>query len=129
MSHDIEGVVVSDKWTEIKSRHILNAVFGTNTLSEIFVGSYAVTKFLNLADEVGMRLAEFLTTFLITRIDDCAISEDQSCTHHHPVTVGMDATVHSRGVVANDTAHHCTTYRGWVGWEHSSKGFQYLVNP
>ena len=75
-----------------------------------------------------MRLPKTLATLLRASIKDSTIGKNNTSRHHHAVTVGMHATVHTRCVVDNDATHHCRTNRGRVRWEYTPIRLQNLVH-
>ena len=75
-----------------------------------------------------MTLTEGLATLFRARIKDSAISEDDTSGNHHTVAIGMHATVHTRGIVDDDTTHHRTAYRGRIGWKYPAVGLQDLIH-
>ena len=125
---DVEGVVVGDERTEIESRHVLNIIFGTYARRELFVGTHTVAKLFYLLEELRMTLSESLTALLGTCVENGAVCQDDTRREEHPVAVGMHATVHARGIVADDAAHHRRTNRGGIGRKHPSIGLQYLID-
>ena len=76
-----------------------------------------------------MRFPELPAALLVARVQHRAVGENQSCTHHHTVAVGMHATVHARGIVDHDAAHHCRTDRGGIRREHTVVRLQDLIHP
>ena len=74
-----------------------------------------------------MTLTETLTTFSIACIEHCSISKHYASTDKHIIAIGMNATVHSRSIVINNTAYHCTIDRRWIRRKNSSKRFEYTI--
>ena len=95
MGYDIKGIIVGNERTEVKTRHILDAVFPGDAIGQFLVGSYLIAQVLNLLEELRMTLAESLTTLFVACIQDCSIRQDNSGRNHHTVAIGMDTTVHA----------------------------------
>ena len=76
-----------------------------------------------------MALAEGFLTLLVARVEHCSVCQDDSGANHHAVTIGMHATVHTGGIVDDNTTHHCTSDTGRVGWEYTAVRLQDLVYP
>ena len=128
VGNDVEGVVVGYQRTQVQTGNILDTVLAADAPSQRFVVSDAVAEGFYLADKVRVTLAESLATLLTSSIEHCSVGQDDTGRYQHAVAVGMDTTVHARGVVTHNTADHCRADAGRVGREYTSVGFQYLVD-
>ena len=125
---DVERVVIGNERTQVQTRHVLNAIFGTNARCQLLVGTHTVAQVLNLLQELGVRAGKLLAALLVACIEHRAVGQDDAGRDHHAVAVGMHATVHARRVVDDDAAHHGRADAGRIGREHAAVGFQYLVD-
>ena len=128
VGHDVERVVVGDEGSQVESGDVLDAVLLPDACHQLFVSTHTVAQLFYLTDEVGVRLSELLAALLVGCINDGAVGEDDARALHHTVAVGVDTTVHARGVVADDTTHHSRTDAGRVRRKDAPVGLQYLVD-
>ena len=122
VSDDVEWVVVDNERADVEACNVLDAVFELYSLRQFLVRPDAVSELFYLLDKVGMSLPELLFALFVASVEDGAVGENQPCTDHHAVAVGMYATVHARGIVADDAANHGAADGGRVGTEHPSVG-------
>ena len=126
---DVKRVIIGDERPQIQSRHVLDAVFLADAVSQRLVGPDAVAQGLNLGNKVRMGLLERLTARLVTRVEHSAVRKHQAGRQEHAVTIGMSAAIHARGIVGDYAAHHGRADTGGIGRKDTPKGFQDLVDP
>ena len=56
--YDVKRVVVGDERTQVQARHVLDAVFLADAISQRLIGADAVTQGFNASDEVRMSFPE-----------------------------------------------------------------------
>ena len=128
MGDDVEGIVIGHQRTNIETRHVLDGVFLTDAVGQGLVGPHTVAKVLNLADEFGMRLAEFLAATLAAGIEHSSVGKHQTGGDKHAVAIGMYATVHARGIVTDDTSHHSRADGSRIGRKHPTERLQDFIH-
>ena len=128
MGDDVEGIVVGHQRTDVEARHVLDGVFLTDAVGQRLVGPHTVAKVLNLADEFGMRLAEFLAATLAAGIEHRSVGKHQTGGDKHAVAIGMYATVHARGIVTDDTSHHSRANGSGIGRKHPTERLQDFIH-
>ena len=129
MGDDVERIVVGYQWTQVQACYVLNRILGAYARGQFLVCPYLVAQSLNLLDEIRVALSEGLPALLVARVEYRAVGQDYLGTYHHAIAVGMHATVHARGVVTDDAAHHRTSDTGRVGGKHTAVRLQNLVYP
>ena len=129
MGDDVEGIVVGDQGTEIQTCNILDGIFSTDACGQFLVCPYLVAQSLNFLDEIRVALAEGFLTLLVARVEHRSVCQYDPGANHHAVAIGMHATVHTRGIVDDNSTHHCTSDTGRVGWEYTAVRLQNLVYP
>ena len=129
VSHDVKGVVIGHKRTQVQSRYVLDAVLLLNSFYQFLIGPHTVSQVFNFLDEIGVCLSESLLALFAASVDNRTIGQHQPCTDHHSVTVGMNATVHARRIVHHNATNHRTADAGRIRREHAAKWFQYFIHP
>ena len=127
MGDDVERVVVGYERAKVQTRHVLYTTFITYARGQFLVGPDAVTQVFHFLQELGVALPELLTALFVAGVQDGAVGQYDACRNHHAVAVGMYATVHARGIIDDDAAHHGRPDGGRVRREDASVRLQNLV--
>ena len=108
MGNDVERIIVCHKRSNVQACHILDGVLFRNPFRKRRIPPHLVTQLLDTAKKGRMRTSESLTARFAASIQYGTICQNDTNREKHLVRIGMSATIHPRGIVAHDAAHHGT---------------------
>ena len=128
MGYDIKRIIILKKWQKIQSHHILYRILFAYALGERLIRPHLIAQSLDGGNKIEVSRIEDLATAHRACVEQRAIAKDDAHRLQHLVAIGVGATVHSRGVVHHNTAHHSTLNRRRIGRETIAIGFEHLAH-
>ena len=123
----IERIGVIDQRIQTQTRRIFDTVFLMYTSRKCLVVSHTAANLLQTCEELGVRTAELVAAGGVARIEHRTVGQHDTHRVDRFVAI-LVGSVHTAGVVGDDTADHCRAHRCGVGTELTTIGSQQLID-